>query len=78
LPFSEPALPLRDILDGIAMIEEFTRDMNFESFREDAKTVAAVERKLLSISEAAVRLGERAPELCPERYGALWSRTCRH
>ena len=62
MPFSEPALPLRDILDGIAMIEEFTRGMNFESFREDAKTVAAVERKLLS----AVRLGERAPELCPE------------
>jgi uncharacterized protein with HEPN domain len=43
------------------MIEEFTRGMDFESFREDAKTVAAVERKLLSISEAAVRLGERAP-----------------
>ena len=48
------------------MIEEFTRGMDFESFREDAKTVAAVERKLLSISKAAVRLGERAPELCPE------------
>ncbi len=66
MPFREPALPLRDILDGIAMIEEFIRGMNFESFREDAKTVPAVERKLLSISEAAVRLGERAPELCPE------------
>ena len=66
MPFKEPALPLRDILDGIAMIEEFTRGMTFESFREDAKTVAAVERKLLSISEAAVILGERAPELCPE------------
>jgi hypothetical protein len=33
------------------MIEEFTRGMNFESFREDAKAVAAVERKLLSIGE---------------------------
>jgi uncharacterized protein with HEPN domain len=66
LPFREPALPLRDIVDGIAMIEEFTRGMDFEFFREDAKTVAAVERKLLSISEAAARLGEQAPELCPE------------
>ena len=66
MPFREPVLPLRDILDCLAMIEEFTRGMTFESFREDAKTVAAVERKLLSISEAAVRLGERAPELCPE------------
>jgi hypothetical protein len=43
LPFREPALPLRDIIDGIAMIEEFTRGMDFESFQEDAKTVAAAE-----------------------------------
>jgi uncharacterized protein with HEPN domain len=40
--------------------------MDFEAFRSDAKTVAAVERKLLVISEAAVRLGEQAPALCPE------------
>ena len=66
MPFREPALSLLDIFDSIKMIEEFTRGMTFESFREDAKTVAAVERKLLSVSEAAVRLGERAPELCPE------------
>lgn len=65
MPFREPALSLRDILDGIDMIIEFARDMDLEAFREDHKTVAAVERKLLLISEAAVRLGEDAERLCP-------------
>lgn len=35
--------------------------MSFEQFREDPKTVAAVERKFLFIGEAAVRLGREAP-----------------
>jgi uncharacterized protein with HEPN domain len=39
--------------------------MSLEAFREDANTVAAVERKLLVISEAAVRLGDQAALLCP-------------
>jgi uncharacterized protein with HEPN domain len=65
LPFREPSLSLHDIFDAIEMIEHFTRGMEFESFRGDAKTVAAVERKLLVVSEAAVRLGEDADLLCP-------------
>jgi uncharacterized protein with HEPN domain len=48
------------------MIEEFTLGMDLEAFRQDAKTVAAVERKLLVISELAIRLGEQDPLLCPE------------
>jgi hypothetical protein len=39
------------------MIEDFTLGMSIEQFREDPKTVAAVERKFLVIGEAAVRLG---------------------
>lgn len=42
-------------------MEDFTFDMAFEQFREDPKTVAAVERKFLVIGEAAVRLGRDAP-----------------
>ncbi len=53
------------------MIEEFTTGMDFEAFREDPKTVAAVERKLLVISEAAIRLGEDAMVLCP---GLPWGK----
>ena len=47
------------------MIERFTLGMDFEAYREDLKTMAAVERKLLLISEAAVRLGDQGPALCP-------------
>lgn len=57
MPFREPALSLRDILEGIDMIVEFVGGMDLEAFREDPKTVAAVERKLLLVSEAAIRLG---------------------
>ena len=39
--------------------------MDLRSFTEDARTVAAVERNLQKISEAAVRLGEDAEQLCP-------------
>jgi uncharacterized protein with HEPN domain len=65
LPFREPARSLQDILDGIDMIAQFVRDMDLETFRADPKTIAAVERKLLLISEAAVRLGDDAEHLCP-------------
>lgn len=65
MPFEDPSLPLGDILDAIAMIETFTQDMDFEAFRSDAKTVAAVERKLQLVSEAAIRLGDSADRLCP-------------
>jgi uncharacterized protein with HEPN domain len=41
--------------------------MDFAGFRSDTKTVAAVERKLLVISEAAIRLGDQGPALCPDQ-----------
>jgi uncharacterized protein with HEPN domain len=69
LPFKDPSLPLSDIQDAIARIDDFTAGMDFEDFRQDPKTVAAVERKLQLISEAAIRLGEEAERLCP---GPQW------
>lgn len=65
LPFKDEDNSLRDIADAIVMIETFTSGMDFEDFREDPKTVAAVERKLQIISEAAVRLGNDAETRCP-------------
>ena len=47
------------------MIEVFTSGMDLERFREDPKAVAAVERKLQIISEAAIRLGSDAETRCP-------------
>ena len=65
MPFREPALSLRDIAEAIDAIKRFTQGMDAAAFREDVKTVAAVERKLQVISEAAIRLGEQAEVLCP-------------
>jgi uncharacterized protein with HEPN domain len=47
-------------VDAIAMIEQFTSGMDTEAFRENGMAVAAVERKLQIISEAAARLGDEA------------------
>ncbi|MES1257758.1 MAG: HepT-like ribonuclease domain-containing protein [Acidobacteriota bacterium] len=63
MPFRDPSGSLRDIADAIAMIEDFTRDLDFESFCATPMAVAAVERKLQVISEAATRLGENAERL---------------
>jgi uncharacterized protein with HEPN domain len=65
LPFREPSLPLRDIVASIDAIERFIEGMDFQAFQADAKTIAAVERKLQVISEAATRLGDDADRLCP-------------
>lgn len=70
MPFSDPRLLLADISHAIIDIEQFTEGMDLETFRADSKTIAAVERKLLVISEAAIRLGENAQTLCP---GLPWN-----
>jgi len=55
------------------MTVQFVRGMDFEAFREDPKTIAAVERKLLLVSEAAVRLGRmQTSSSLPMRGAARW------
>ena len=39
--------------------------MDADSFRSDSKAIAAVERKLQVISEAAIRLADQVEILCP-------------
>lgn len=41
--------------------------MDLEAFRQDHRPISAVERKLLVISEAAIRLGDQAAILCPDQ-----------
>lgn len=65
MPFRDDDNSLRDIADAIGVIEAFTLGMDFEEFQGDSKTVAAVERKLQIISEAAIRLGSHAETRCP-------------
>jgi uncharacterized protein with HEPN domain len=66
LPFEDARLRLTEILDAIRSIEHFVAGMDAEAYAHDAKTQAAVERKLLIISEAAIRLKDAAESLCPE------------
>lgn len=70
MPFRDPPSSLRDIYEAIESIERFVEGMDFSSFQADEKTSAAVERKLLLLSEAARRLGDDAEHLCP---GIPWN-----
>jgi uncharacterized protein with HEPN domain len=70
LPFEDFRSHLADILEAFEAIQRFISGMEFESFKSDEKTLAAVERKLLIVSEAARRLGEDADKLCP---GIPWN-----
>jgi uncharacterized protein with HEPN domain len=54
-----------DILDSIHLIQQFVRDMDLDDYRRDEKTQAVVERKMLIISKAAIRLKDTAEALCP-------------
>lgn len=65
LSFRDFSRAFRDIAEAISLIEEFMSGMDSEGFREDPRTIAAVERKLLVISEAAIRLGQEAELRCP-------------
>jgi uncharacterized protein with HEPN domain len=37
LSFSDPVQPLRDILESLRLIEDFTSGLTFEQFREERK-----------------------------------------
>ena len=65
MSFRSPDQSLSDILNAIVMIEEFVAGISFERFSDEPMRIAAVERYLQKISEAAVRLGDQAEILCP-------------
>ena len=70
MPFSgDPATLLNSILDDIAKIGQFTQGVDRRIFEDDDRVAYAVKYALLRISEAAHRLGDRGPELCP---GVEW------
>lgn len=60
MPFEDARSHLDDILESIRLVEQFVAGMDLEAYGRDEKTQAAVERKMLIISEAAVRLKEDA------------------
>lgn len=60
---------IRDILDAIAEIQGFTRDMDFENFRDDTRTIRAVELNFIIIGEAANQIPEEVAKAHP---GVPW------
>ena len=61
---------VRDILDAIAEIQKFTHGMDFESFKEDDKSIRAVEMNFIIIGEVASQI----PEEIEEKYTTIpWS-----
>jgi uncharacterized protein with HEPN domain len=67
VPSKHPAQRLRDILDNIDAIQEFSSGMDFDSFKVDRRTLYAVIRALEIISEATKRL----PTELKERHPAI-------
>lgn len=65
MSFRGPAQWFKDIMQSIERIESHVAGMSFDAFREDIKTIDAVERNFQKISEAAIRLGSQAERLCP-------------
>ena len=81
MPSKDPVQRFEDILQNIILIEGFTAGIDVTAFRQDAKTINAVERCLERISEAAKKLGDVAETLCPEipwPRCALWVNLLRH
>ncbi|MBV9568859.1 MAG: DUF86 domain-containing protein [Hyphomicrobiales bacterium] len=56
MPSRSPTAALRDILHHIDLATEFAAGLDYERFRDDARTLYAVTRCLEIISEASRRL----------------------
>ncbi|WP_088309570.1 HepT-like ribonuclease domain-containing protein [Novosphingobium sp. B 225] len=58
---------LRDIIDNAIAAENYVGSMNAEQFSADRMRIDAVERCLMRLTEAAIRLGEeRLAQIVPD------------
>ena len=60
MPSSNPKLRYADITENIERIFSYTQGMSFQAYIADRRTVDAVERCLMRLSEAATKLGAQA------------------
>ena len=67
MPSKNPVQRLKDIVENIDAIREFTAGMTLESFTRDRRTVYAVTRALEIVSEASRRL----PDDFKARHSAI-------
>ena len=66
MPSKNPAQRLRDLMDNIDAIWEFTAGMDRDDFAADRKTLYAVVRALEIVSEATRRLPAELKDRHPE------------
>ncbi len=64
MSFNDPTERLRDIINNIQRIQTYTLGFTSEKFVTDHRTQDAVERCIARISEAAIKLGQAAEDLC--------------
>ena len=57
---------IQDILDSINDIKTFVREINFEQFKNDKKTINAVVRSIEIIGEAAKKIPEALKNKYPD------------
>lgn len=57
---------LKDILDSIELIKEFTKDLDYEDFIEDRKTTYAVLKAIEIIGEAAKNIPKQVQKKNPD------------
>ncbi|HEY3313130.1 MAG TPA: HepT-like ribonuclease domain-containing protein [Anaerolineales bacterium] len=53
---------VRDIVRAITEIQVFIKDMDFESFKDEEKTIRAVEMNLIIIGEAVSQIPDEIQE----------------
>jgi uncharacterized protein with HEPN domain len=53
---------IRDILQAIAEVQKFTSGMDYETFKDDDKSIRAVEMNFIIIGEAANQIPEEIEE----------------
>jgi len=65
MPKRDQRLYIEDVLDSAKAIKEFTKDLDFENFRNDRKTYSATIREYIIIGEAISTLIDILEEKVP-------------
>lgn len=74
MPFRDHASSLRDMQTRIDLTESFVKGMDFDAFREDIKTVAAVERMKQIIQRSRRPVGRRCGKTVSQTsHGAIYA-----
>ena len=75
MPAERPAHRIHDILENIAFVEEYARELTEKTFSGNRMAFDAVERCLERIAEVARKLGHRFDSAMPSANSAVFRAT---